>query len=205
MNIINLNSVPEKFKKAFIFIAVVLIVIELGWLAYLYLPFFKAKSSISTSAPPLPPTLFLSPDSVKIKKGEEFTLSLSVATNGKEIKALDGVIKYDPSVLELIEIPPSAVGIPDQKVFDVYPENKVNRTNGIVTLSAIKNEKKSMSGEAVLGPIKLKTLANLPAETKETAVWLVYRQGASDESNLIDAKTGQDILGQVKHTTIEIR
>src|SRR3990167_10718 len=103
MTIINLNSIPEKFKKAFIFIAVFLIVIELGWLAYLYLPFFKAKSSISTSTPPQPPTLFLSPDSVKIKKGEEFTLSLSVATNGKEIKALDGVIKYDPSVLELIE------------------------------------------------------------------------------------------------------
>lgn len=129
--------------------------------------------------------------------GERIPLSIRVFTGGNYVSGVDLVLKYDN---KLIQASGSGI-VASTGMFDEYPLKQVDDKLGSIQLSGIVNSKsKGFNGGGVFANI------NLVARSKGSAKFTVdFKPGLTNESNIVDSRTGQDILSKVYDKVVTIK
>jgi len=84
------------------------------------------------------PSIQLQTNVVSVKKGEKALIEVVVYTNRQEIKSFKFKVKYDPTVLKVVDTDGTKSGtqINYQNTFFDQKSNSVNESNGEITLEA---------------------------------------------------------------------
>lgn len=158
--------------------------IGLIFFALLLVPFFPVPAFAADAV------LELSPSSGEIKEGETLDIDITVNTDGAEISAVDVVLTFEPTELEISVddsqtlfsvLAPTTEDIVDNDAGEVRFSNYVSETeetfSGAGTVLTIKATAKDSSGTATI---------NFLAE-----------EGNAQDSNVVDSETVADILSSV--------
>ena len=194
-------------NKKLLITAGVLLVVELIWAGYtLTLPVTPAEVFEESSGRSTVPgvveinysgaSLALDgPASVSLD--EKFEVDIILQTPART-DGVDVVITYDPKFLELIP-----TGVSPAKTTSLYPEYPVNihdTVNGRITISGAAGVGGvNFTGESKLAAVTFKT--KIVGQTKVT---IDYTKGSSSDSNVVDSKTGSDILDEVSNLELTI-
>ncbi|MDP3724323.1 MAG: cohesin domain-containing protein [bacterium] len=149
-------------------------------------------------------SLLLTPSQVAVRRGEEVSLDILLDAPGQKIGGVDAVLKYDPAVLTFVPAAPPVATDSAQTTFDVYPQNAVSVADGTVTFSGITQGGVTVGPSSRIGKVMFRVNANAP-KVNETAVWFVFGEGRSDDSNILDASSGNDILSSVGNAIIQLK
>ncbi len=142
--------------------------------------------------------IFLSLDKSEAKVGETVKAEIMINTGDKTISGVDVVIKFDPASLTMLT---SQVTASESAEFTTFPVNKVDSTAGEIKFSALTAPDGGFSGETSIGSFLLQ-----PAKTGKLDLRIVFN-GAGDtkDANLAERVSGEDILGEVKQTSLNIQ
>lgn len=194
-----ISSTPPSKKRLFYLIiglALVIIVIELVWA---YSVFYKSpnativnqvvntQSTVNSIA-----TITLTSSKQTLKVGENFVVAIDVKTK-RLTDAMDLVLKYDPKVLEASS---SAI---TGNLYDQYPVNKVDASLGVITVSGITSEQNGIIPNGVFGYLTFKAKAQ-----GQSKISVDFTPNTTNDSNIIEAKTGKDVLSSVNNLELNI-
>lgn len=187
-------------------IAAVVIVIELVW-AYsvFYRPAENAVSdkivppaqdlvaTLSTSNAVI--TLSSPKDTVKV--GDKITVTVKVRSD-EPTDGTDLVLKYDPKFFDIVASDATSPMVVNN-LYNEYPINKVDEQSGTISVSGIAAEKNGSLIDGVFGSFILK--AKIAGNSK---ISVNFKPGLTSDSNIIETKTGKDILSSVTNLEIKI-
>lgn len=186
-------------------IAAVVIVIELVW-AYsvFYRPIVNTTStkpaSVIENAPVVEnignAVITLSSPKETIKVGDKITVTVKIRSD-QPTDGTDLVLKYDPNFFEVV-LSGSGVPMVVNNLYSEYPINKVDTGAGVVSVSGIASEANGSLVDGVFGSIIFK--AKIAGSSKFR---VDFKPGLTSDSNIIETKTGEDILGSVN--TLEVK
>lgn len=139
--------------------------------------------------------LLMSPKLI-YKVGDAVPINVRVSTGGHTTSGTDLLLHFDPKFLEA-----TAGAFTSGKIYSDYPLINVDGKNGVINISGIASlGKGSFIGGGDLGVISFK------AKTAgKTPVTVDFKKGVTTDSNVIDAQTNEDILGQVTNLNIIIK
>lgn len=135
--------------------------------------------------------LILLPESIPLRKeNERFYVYILLNSKVNKLTAVDAVVKFDKDILEALESSPFGI-------FPTYPEmgRKIDNNNGLVYLSAVNYNQTTQlfeepfQGLNLYGRILFRVKKSLP-----TKIDFQFTPGGTNDSNLIEDKTGNDIL-----------
>lgn len=117
-------------------------------------------------------------------------------TGSKSVRGTDIVIKYDPKVLEA-----TSGAFEKGTSYKEYSNLLVDSRLGTIQISGFTaiNER-AVSGTGVFGTLNFKAKQAL-----KTQLTLDFTQGLTTDSNIVDAKSNQDILEKVFNLDLEIQ
>lgn len=171
-------------KKLIVRVLIGLIVF-FGFLAASVIYLNKVNKAIESST-----KLMLLPDKIPIRsEGEQFYVYILLNSQVNKIAAVDTIIKFDKDVLEAVDIVPLGS-------FPTYPEGSrvVDNEKGLVYLSAVSYDLKNK----VLNPYQNIGLYGRMSfrvkKSQATSIDFVFTPGKTNESNIIEAETGKNIL-----------
>lgn len=130
------------------------------------------------------------------KVGETVPVAVRVVTGGHQSDGTDAVIKFDPKILE-------ATGSANLKKGSIYPEYPLLSVDpaGLVRISGIASiGKDPFNGIGVLATVSFKAKAS-----GKSAVTLDFTSGATDDSNIVESGTSNDLLEEVFNLELVIR
>jgi hypothetical protein len=141
------------------------------------------------------------------KVGDEIAVDVTIDTGSNEANnkssGADVMLSYDPSVLEPIDTDSTQPGIQVTagKVFDFVQANKVDTTLGVISFSA--------GQQPTSNPIAVsqKVLASIRFKAKaagRSTLRFSYTAGALDDTNIIQPKTGRDLLNNVEDGIVTV-
>lgn len=195
------------FKQVII---VGLIVVMLESIAgYIYLTYRTVPSSLPTpteKATALTPNqikkasanLTLQSETTSIKKGQSFTVKALLNTFSNQTSAADLTIKYDPAFLTLIATDSAkAKPFENSEIYQKTVFNSLNSKQGLATMSAVSEEGKPFSGDALLTAMAFKALKVGPTE-----ITIVFTPGETRDTNIVSET--KDILESVQNLSITI-
>ncbi len=129
------------------------------------------------------------------KVGDGILVNVRLDTGGHTTDAVDAVIKYDANLLEA-----TGSGIVKGASFDDYPLARVDNQKGEVRISAITgSEQNGFNGASILATLLLRAKASGEAKLN-----IVFEKGATDDSNVIEVKSTDDILEVVNDLSLTI-
>ena len=135
-------------------------------------------------------TLSLSPTTKNVNLNEQFTLTVTLDTEGVETDGADVLLTYNSTYLSLVS---ASLG----SLYDTAVTNNTT-TAGKVTLSAV-----ASSGTTYTGSGTFATLTFKPIKTGSSSVLFTYTSGSTTDSNITSNQT--DVLDTVTSATITIR
>jgi len=106
-------------------------------------------------------SLILSPSSGLYSVGDTFDVAVVLNTNGTETDATDALLRYDPGVLEVVDMDPDIAGI-QVTMGNLYPavsENIADPTVGIVRMGA-RNSNGTFNGTGTFATVRFRALAS---------------------------------------------
>lgn len=205
----NLSAIKLKivsfFKKinvVYLIILIVLVIIfEVVW-AYKTLNGLGSsavKLSGNVQTPVKTPLNVISLNSAKnnYKIGEKIPITVDITSN-KNIAGADLIIKYDPNLLTVMtnsDKTPVSVGT----LFTDYPVNTVDEKIGMITISGITNKTTGLVPKGVFGTITFQGKA-----VGSPKVFLEFMKGLTNDTNLIENQSAQDVLEEVKNLDLRI-
>lgn len=133
----------------------------------------------------------------EFKVGENIPVTINIVSK-KTTAGADLIIKYDPNLLLVItgkEKTPVAVG----GLYDNYPVNQVDEKNGIITVSGITNNISGTTPNGVFGTVTFQGKAVGTAR-----VFLEFTKNTTNDTNLIENETVQDVLEEVRNLDLKI-
>ena len=149
------------------------------FLIFLYYLFVFPYSALAAS-------LRLEKDKSKLKKGKEIALTLFLENpERQETLGTDMVLDFDPSVLEVLSIETSSL----YPKFVPSEENRVKDKQ--VFISGIAEYDQPVVGEGKLATIHFKSIG-----AGKTELYLSWKLGATNDTNVVDFKEGKDLLKQ---------
>lgn len=202
----HLNPTPESFwrklvgNKKLLVVVGALVVAELIWAGYtLTRPVTQVDLSQPGSAPAEEglgaASLALEGPSL-VGVGEQFEVEIILTTPAKT-DAADVVINYDPKLLELV--PAGASPAQTGSIYSEYPVNLHEAAVGRISVSGAAGVESEFSGEGNFASLTFK------AKTAgKTQVTIEFTNGSGSDSNVVDSKSGNDILGEVSNLEITI-
>lgn len=139
--------------------------------------------------------LLISP-TTNFKVGDRIPVEINVFTGGHNASGVDLVLHYDPKFLGI-----TPANFNRGNIYNDYPLVDVDDKNGVIRISGIASTSKSgFNGAGDLG------VMNFTAKvTGKTAVTVDFKKGVTTDSNVVDAQTNEDILGQVTNLNITIK
>lgn len=119
-----------------------------------------------------------------IPVGKEFKLPINVSSGGRETIGTDAVIQFDPKVLAVTKVNPG-------KAYSVYPPTLVDIDNvhGKVSFSGTAGFQTPKIAEGLFGEVFFR-----PKKPGMTKIDLVWEPKATNESNIVPASGGLDLL-----------
>lgn len=163
-----------------------------------------AFKTFTKPLPPPPPKIqpisggkivLLSPKK-EYKVGETVPVAVRVVTGGHQSGGTDVTLKYDPKILEAT----GAANLKKGLIYPEYPLLSVDGKTGDVRISGISGTGASFNGIGVLATINFKAKA-----FGKSSVTIDFTYGATDDSNIVDSSSSQDILEEVFNLEVEIK
>lgn len=129
------------------------------------------------------------------RSGDGILVNIRLDTGGHTVDAVDSVVHFDATLLEA-----TGSGIIKGTIFDQYPLTRVDNTKGEVRVSGISSEDKGgFNGAGIFA-----TLLFRAKGTGEAVLTSDFRKGATDDSNVMEFKTTNDILEGVNDLSLTI-
>ncbi len=185
-------------KRFFSFKILLLIVLVVGAIE----GYFLIKSYSASKIPPPPKVeglkggeivLLSSKDNIKINEGMRVTIKIS--TGGHPTRGSDVILKFDPKHLEGIQ-----TSLHKSKMYPEYPQFSLDNKNGLVKISGISPvANKTFKGVGILAFLDFKA-----KQSGNTQVSIEFVKNRTDDSNIIEAGTSNDILEKVNQLNINI-
>lgn len=192
-----INKLPKIGLPKIIFLILGMIIVgEIGFAAWvLARPVAKVSSTpplqVKEAAGKLiltaPKKIYQVGDIIKVTVGQ---------TSSKNVRGTDIVINYDPKILEA-----SGGAFEKGTSYKEYSNLLVDSRLGTIQISGFTaiNER-AVSGTGVFGALNFKAKQAL-----KTQVTLDFTPGLTTDSNIVDAKSNQDILEKVFNLDLEIQ
>lgn len=193
------NKFSQYLTRRTIFVVLaIIVVVELVWAAWILSKSPTPITSKTTTSKPVaqkPTEVTLKVDKASLKVGEKVTVSISLFSD----KATDGtdlIISFDPKYLTPDQvINPVKVGT----VYTSYPTNSLGSQKDRIIVSGITNQTNGVVPQGVFGSIVF--TARAPGKT---LVNLDFTPGSTADSNVIESKTGKDLLEKVNNLELNI-
>lgn len=180
------------------------IFLSLGVILLIEVIFAVKTLTAPTPAPPLaqpesqPGKVNLSLEAVgrDFKVGEIVTVNVRVNTGGHRTDGVDLVLKFDPKILEA-----STASLIKTTIYPDYPQMKVDAKGGLVQISGISGlDGKTFKGTGVFATINFKARA-----VGETTLTVNFTPGKTDDSNIVESLSGNDILESVSNLNLSVQ
>lgn len=142
------------------------------------------------------PFFSFSPKEGILKVGEVKEIKIIVNSKGKFLTGADAVINFDPNAIEIVNNPQAG------EIFPFYPVLKVKPDKGEVDITGTITDPNQphFQGEGVLAAIFIK-----PLKSGETFLKFNFTPGKTNDSNLAEKETGQDVLVKVENALFNIK
>jgi len=137
-------------------------------------------------------SLSISPNSGSFSKDQTFSVDILMDTDNLITAGADIILKYDPSFLEVIAIDTQ------ESVFKNFVQKKITE-DGKIVISALAPPKEGIKGKGKIASITFKGI-----KRGKTKVYFVYTKGLTDDTNLSEFGTGEDILKKVINAQYQI-
>lgn len=200
-------------KKLFPIIIAVGILILVGEVIWAYMNFQQNQPastqsqvtenvSTASSLPDKPKngSISLTAPKNSIKVGEKLTVTINASSSGRLTDGTDVIITYDPKLLFVETIGEDKKPIVVNNIYNEFPNNSLDATNGIITASGIASEQNGVGINGVFGSM----IFTGKAPGKAT-ITIQFDPNLTSESNIIETKSGVDILNQVQNLEVEIK
>lgn len=136
-------------------------------------------------------SITLTPDSGTFSVGATFDVEVLMDTGGYSANGVDLVVLYDPGVLGVQDAEPitSGVQIAAGSIYSTTRDNRADPSLGEIRFSA---DGTAFGGSGRLATITFKVIASI----SDTVVAVYYRDGQTAETNIVESRNVQDILGR---------
>lgn len=185
-------------RKNILLIFAIVIIVEIAW-AYkslvLNAPAEDARRAVAVK--PSPTTVTLTASASTVKVGQKVTVSINISSQRK-VAGADLIMTYDPKFLS-VEPDPKGSPVTAGTIFTDYPQNILNNAAGRITVSAITS---SQSG--VLGSGNFGSIVFTAKSVGQTKIAVDFTPGSTTDSNVIETKTGKDVLEKVDNVDLNI-
>lgn len=142
-------------------------------------------------------TISLTPISPSFNSGDPINIDINLDTGGRTVQGVDLVISYNP---KLLEASPKTV-FTRGTLYSEYPIVAVDNTQGIIQVSAIASISNfGFNGVGKFGSLQFRTL-----DKGNATVSVRFAKDNTTDSNLVEFKTGTDILGNVENAEIDVK
>lgn len=140
-------------------------------------------------------SLSISPQNIQTKQGDQFTVKVFVDTQGRLVNGIDAIAVYDPKVLEVVDQPTSG------DLFTSLLVNTVDPTRGQIILTGSRLSKQS---QPLAGTGTLANISFVAKTSGTTNITILFDPTTTTTSNVVEAKTSNNILTDVNGATIQI-
>jgi len=133
------------------------------------------------------PNFSLTPKIGIYNMGSVFSVNLKIDSLNQGLSGADAILTYDKQLLEFVEIIPG-------KIFPFYPLRKNNIDKGEVSITGTLTDPSQslFTGKGTFATVKFRVL-----NVGETKIKFDFTPGSTADSNLVEKKTGKDILETV--------
>lgn len=133
------------------------------------------------------------PPRINGKVGDTFEVTVQMEATGRVLDGADVHLKFDPTILEVADLLPGTY-------FSQYPRKTIDNVNGTIKVSAF---------SSLLLPklSSVQTLLTLKVKAKRVGsdqLTVVFTQGKTSDSNLVEHKTSLNVLGKAENATIVV-
>lgn len=193
-----INKLPKIGLPKIIFLILGIIIMgEVGFAAWvLTRPVTKVSSTPLPKIKESAGRLILTAEKKIYKVNDVIKVAIGETTGSKSVRGTDIVIKYDPKVLEA-----TSGAFEKGTSYKEYSNLLVDSASGTIQISGFTavNER-AVSGTGVFGAFNFKAKQAL-----KTQLTLDFTPGLTTDSNIVDAKSNQDILEKVFNLDLEIQ
>lgn len=184
-----INLKRMNFKKIVVFLILLAVAETVFCLAFLA----KRRNSSPIQVKVVPvvklpvPKMFFSFSSPTLIINKESEIKIMIDTRGKIITGADAVVKYDPNLLSIKKVVPG-------KLFPYYPILKIKKDKGRVEITGtiVSPDQQSFNGAGELASLLVE-----PLTEGEISLSFDFTSGKTNDSNLAEKGTGNDILEEV--------
>lgn len=204
-NIFNPNtpSAPSFIKKwlpKIIYLLFGLVII--GLLYWSYKTLTAPIPKIATVAPLTGGKIELIPTQETYKVGDEVMVTIRLNTGGWTTDGSDVFIKYDPNKLEA-QASGAQISFKKGIIYQEYPVISIDQAAGIIQASGIAvatSNQKGFNGIDTFGILVFKAKA-----AGTTKLQVDFQKDNTEDSNIIETSSSQDILEEVTNAEIKIQ
>lgn len=163
-------------------------------------PSSKVPSADSSTLSSTVPEIALSSSKSEYQINEQITVPIKITTLGHPVIGIDLVIKYDPKILIATDNA-SIKAFQKGNVFNEFPISLVDSSEGVIRISGIA----STSGKGFNGSGTFGTLVFTGHSTGKTQLTIEFTPKSTTDSNMVDLKSGEDILQRVQNLSLFIK
>lgn len=190
------NTTPKRFpfgpKIIFVILGAVLLIEVLYAISVLSSP----SAPPSEPAPAKQVSISLSSPLSEFVVKDVVPVEVRLDTGSHDTEGTDLVLKFDPKILEA-----TAGAVVRGTVYPEYPQVRIDNKAGSIQISGISGlQGKSFRGQGVFANI------NFRAKAKgEVDLTVNFTRGKTDDSNVVEALSGNDILESVTDLTLTVK
>lgn len=187
-------------KKRFIFSPkIVFIILGAVILVEIIYAIVTLRSPVSLPPEPTLPmeaAIILSSPKDQYKVGENVAVLVQVDTGSRATDGVDLLLNFDPKVLEA-----STGAIAKGAIYPEYPQMKIDAKLGQIQISGISGlQGRSFTGKGTFAIINFKAKA-----AGDASLTVDFSPGKTDDSNVVEAISGNDILESVTDLTLTVQ
>lgn len=202
----NLN-LKHKISRAKIVSSALLLASVFGLLVYSSWYVRKTTETVTQAGPQA--KLSLEPTSANLNIGEEYPVYIILDTQEAQVNAVDIRLAYDKDTFEITDQDPSKTGIQsavDPNTFKFNPINDVDTDKAEVKISLVAYDvNKRLPTAPFKGKKNIASIKFRPKKSSNSAKFnFRYSPGVTNDSNIADAASNQDILSEVNGATFKI-
>lgn len=128
--------------------------------------------------------------------GEAVPVNVEVSTGGRSTEGVDLVLNFDPKILEA-----TAGAVTKGAIYPEYPQVRVDNKAGSIQISGISG----LSGRQFMGRGKFATINFKAKAAGQASLTVSFSLGKTDDSNIVEALSGNDILESVSDLTLTVK
>lgn len=197
-------------KKVFFILLGIGVLVLIGELIWAYMNFTNQSAPSTNQNVQNQPTInttlsngiiSLTAPKTTLKVGEKLTVTINASSSGALTDGTDLIITYDPKILSIETVGEDKKPIVVSDIYTEYPSNSLDPNNpGVITASGISSEQNGIPINGVFGSMIF--TAKAPGKT---TIGVQFDPTLTSESNIIETKSGMDILNSVQNLEVVVQ